>query len=819
MEKVSQLPERQSKYAEGSSGKFAAFSSTSWGPRIDTCRYATDDAAFPANPSKYSNAADYMKKWDPNGYIVSQNDPLSNGKPIVTYDPYEFFQTAYTYNNNLGISGGNERSTFYFSIGNTNATGVVPNNSFNKTNFKISADHKLNAKFSMGANINYSSQKSQRIQQGSNTSGVMLGLLRTPITFDNSYGYIFENGKQRSYRGGTGYDNPYWTANKNWYKGHADRVIGDIHLSYAPLTWMNVTYRLGVDLISGGYRDYLAKYSNTYPDGSVEVDNSINRDLNSDLLLNFHKTFGDLDASLTLGNNMYQSTYEGTNAQALNIVITDWDNMANTTDNRGYEASNEKRTLAFFGELALGYKSMLFFDATLRNEQSTTLPEANNSFFYPSVSLGFIFTELGGLKDNNILSFGKLRASYAVTAQDAALYATDNYYYVGAFLDGWTTGIQFPFLGVSGYTYTDQLGNLDLKPEKMKTFEVGGEFRFLNNRLHLDVAYFQNTNTDLLLSVPIAFSTGYGNKYMNAASMTTTGIELELDADIVKSKSFTWNLAFNWANPKTMVDELAPGVDNLFLGGFTGSQIRAVAGQEYRSVYATTWAKDANGNILINPTGSYAGYPVASNNMEYIADVAEDWRMGIINTFNLKGISLLALLEIKHGGYMWNGTRGALDYFGTSKGTEDREPTDLSVYEGVYGYLDPISGDPIYLDAAGNESATAVANDQQVRKNKQSWRLGNGSGFQGPSEDYVESAGWVRLREVTLSYDLPASLLQKSFIRQLGVFCTGRNLWLSTDYSGIDPETNLLGASNAQGIDYFNMPGTKSYTFGLKVTF
>ena len=353
----------------------------------------------------------------------------------------------------------------------------------------------------------------------------------------------------------------------------------------------------------------------------------------------------------------------------------------------------------------------------------------------------------------------------------------------------------------------------------MKTFEVGGEFRFLNNRLHLDVAYYKNTNTDLLLSVPIASSTGFGFKYMNAAKMNTKGIELEIDADIVKSKSFTWNLALNWTNPKTMVDELAPGVDNLFLGGFTGSQIRAVAGQEYRSIYATTWAKDANGNVLINPTGSYAGYPVASNNMEYIADVTEDWRMGLINTFNFMGIGLSGVLEIKHGGYMWNGTRGALDYFGTSKGTEDREPTDLSVYQGVYGYLDPVSGAPIYLDADGNESATAVANDQQVRKNKQSWRAGNGSGFQGPSEDYVESSGWVRLREVSLSYDLPSSLLQKSFIRELGVFCTGRNLFLKTDYSGIDPETNLLGASNAQGIDYFNMPGTKSYTFGLKVTF
>jgi hypothetical protein len=306
---------------------------------------------------------------------------------------------------------------------------------------------------------------------------------------------------------------------------------------------------------------------------------------------------------------------------------------------------------------------------------------------------------------------------------------------------------------------------------------------------------------------------------MNAGKMNTKGIELQLGADIVRSTDFRWNLSVNWSNPKTMVDELAPGVDNLFLGGFTGSQIRAVAGYAYRSVYATVWARDDKGNLLIRPSGTFKGYPVDKGEMEYIADVQEKWRLGIINTLSFKGISLSAVLEVKNGGHMWNGTRGALDYFGTSVGTANRGETDQKLFEGVYGYLDATTGKAVYTDAAGNDSPTPVANTLVVAENLQSWRNGVGSGFQGPSEYYIEKTDWVRLREVTLSYDLPKSLTGKIHMKGLGIYCTGRNLWLKTDYSGIDPETNLLGASNAQGMDYFNMPGTKSYTVGLKVAF
>ena len=829
IEQVSKLPERQNEFSQGTMGQYRSplrGTSTSWGARMDTLRYSKQEAAIPTSPAVFNGVtqAIYQEKWDPNGYPVSMNSPLADANaPVKAYDPYDFFQTGISYNNNIGISGGTDRSTFYISLAHMKNEGIIPNNTLTKVNLKVSAEHKFTDKFSMGSNINFGYTDARRTQKGSNTSGLMLGLLRTPPTFDNSYGYEFPDGTQRNYRGGGGYDNPYWTVNKNAVKDPVHRMFGDFHASYSPFNWLNFTYRLGIDWYNRYETDHLAKFSRTYPAGWYNVTNEFSRDVNSDLLANIHKTFGDIDMSLTLGNNLYSSYYEYSRAYADGLVLLDWASLSNTTTNLGYAGSNNKRTRAYFGQLDLNYKSLVYLTGTLRNESSTTMPKDNNSFYYPSVSAGFVFTELGPLQGNTFLPYGKLRISYAITAQDAALYATDNYYYVGSFGDGWTTGTYFPYAGLSGYSYTDQLGNNTLKPEKMKTFEVGGELKFINNRINLDVAYFHNVNEDLLLSVPITSSTGFSSQYMNAAKMSTTGVEFTLGLDVVRTSDFKWNITTNWSNPKTMVDELAPGVDNLFLGGFVGSQIRAVAGHTYRSVYATTYIRDDQGRLMINPnTSYYAGYPVTGDEMKYIGDVSEKWRLGLTNSFSFKGITLSGLLEIKHGGMMWDGTRGAMDYFGTSAGSAQREATDLKVFEGVYGYLDTKTNTVVYTDKAGNDLATGakpVTNDLKVVEDWQDWMMGPGSGFTGPAEFYVEDAGYIRLREVILSYDLPKKILGNTPIDALGIYFTGRNLWLKTDYQGVDPETNLLGSSNAQGMDYFNNPGTKSYTFGLRVTF
>jgi outer membrane receptor protein involved in Fe transport len=434
------------------------------------------------------------------------------------------------------------------------------------------------------------------------------------------------------------------------------------------------------------------------------------------------------------------------------------------------------------------------------------------------------------LKGNKVLSFGKLRSSFAIVANDAGPYNTTTYYYKAAAYDGWTSGVTFPFLGISGFTYGDQMGNDLLKPEKMKSFEVGAELHLFMNRISIDIAYFNNRNSDLLLSVPTAPSIGFSSKYTNAGTMKTTGMDLLLNATLLKTSSFKWDLSVNFSNPRSIVTRLATGVESIFLGGFNDPQIRAVAGQPYRSIYGVKFLRDpSSGKMIINDDASLDdpnvygpgvyGYPMASTEVGNLGTVQPDWRMGITNTFSFKGFSLTGLIDIKHGGKMWNGTNGAMVYFGTSAKTLNRDVP--YVHTGLLGHLNS-SGEIVHFAADGTTELPGPGAANTISKpddENYCYFNGIGSGFSGPSEPFIESSQFVRLREITISYTVNPKMLKNTPVRNLDVYITGRNLWLKTPYSGIDPETSLTGASNGQGMDYFNMPGTKAMTFGLRIGF
>jgi TonB-linked SusC/RagA family outer membrane protein len=853
-DKISQTQARQNKYAQGSatSEVYAyelaygqplnhvaspadgqPYRNVSWGARLDTCSYTTDPTwvAPDANIFNYVPMDSYLAKWDANGRIVSKNDPKANGLPVNVYDPYDFFRTGVTYNNSLSISGGSETTNYFVSLSNEKQNGIIPNNSFGKTTFKLSGESKLTKKLTSSASMTFMNNAGDRIQQGSNISGVMLGLVRTPPTFNNAAGYIFPDGKQRSYRGGGGYDNPYWTANENISKDNVNRLIGNLSFVYEANKWLSFSYRIGTDWYSRGSKIYFAKNSNAYPSGYVSVYRDLNQDINSDLIMSIKKSLSQsFFLTASLGNNIYKSYSNSASGTAVGIDIPGFYNLRNSSSVTPSETTYEKRTAAFFGDLGISYKDMIFLNGTGREEWSTTMPSNANHFFYPSVSAGFIFTELPFLKDNKVISFGKLRGSYAIVANDAGAYNTTTYYSKASAGDGWTNGVTFPFLSKSGFTLNDGMGNNLLKPEQMKSFEVGGELRFFMNRFSLDIAYFNNQNSDLLLSVPIAPSTGYNSKYTNAGTMKTTGIDLLINATIIKSSSFRWDLTVNFSNPKSLVTKLAPGVESIFLGGFVDPQIRAVAGQPYRSIYGVLKLRDpASGKLIINDDASLDdwnvwgpgvyGYPQDDTKVGNMGSVQPDWRMGITNTFSYKGISLTALIDIKHGGKMWNGTNGAMVYFGTSATTLNREVS--YVHEGLMGHLSS-TGAIVHFDTDGTTELPGPGAANTISRpddeNYCFWN-GQGSGFSGASEPYIENSGFVRLREITLSYTVNPTLLKNTPIRNLDVYFTGRNLWLNTKFSGIDPETSLLGASNGQGIDYFNMPGTKAMTFGLRIGF
>lgn len=793
---ISQMPAMQNRFAQGLNGNLSS-GTTVWGPKMDTLRFdgATTNLYYP------------------NGNIVGQSNP--NAKQDLRVGPYDnvdnFFQTGATYNNNLSLAGGNGGTNYYLSIGDVRSEGVVPNNTFHRTTVTLAGESKLSERFSSDARIAYTNSGGVRIQQGSNTSGVMLAMMRMPMNFDitggvsdpvdNEASYRLPDGRQRNAYNGGGYDNPFWTVNMNQFEDQVNRITGHAAVTYTSAKWLSITYRAGSDLYSDRRNQFFARYSRTAPNGRVFEEQHFVWDFNSDLIFNVNtKITDDINFKGLFGQNMYQSQYQRLYSQGDNLTVPDFYNLSNASSIYSEEVESKKRTAALYADLGFDYKNMVYLNVTGRNEWSTSLPEEENSFFFPSVSGSFVFTELPSLQGGSVLSFGKVRASYAIIANDAPVYGTSPVYVSAAYGDGWTNGISFPGWGTAGFGMGATLANPTLKPEKLKSFEVGFDLRFLNNRLGLDFTYYDNKNEDLILAVPIAKTSGYYQANMNAASMVNKGIELTLNANVVKTSDFRWDLDINFTKNNNEVLELAEGVENVFLAGFVGSQARAVTGNSYGSIYGTYWVKHENGQRLIidDPNDPYYGYPIMAEGETKLGDVLPDWTMGFNNMLAWRDLSLSFLFDFKTGGVMWNGTKGAMYYFGTHGDTENRDAGPIKVFEGV--------------------KSDGTPNDVVVPLDQNWFVFGEGSGFTGPTEEFIEETDWVRLRELTLSYKFNSKLLDKTVLNSAELFFTGRNLWLSTPYTGVDPETSLIGAGNGQGLDYFNMPGTKSYMIGLRIT-
>jgi TonB-linked SusC/RagA family outer membrane protein len=808
LDKVNQLPPMQMMYAQGNSGTYDSATTGSWGPKISDMRF--------------DGATDYPG--DKNGHLVLATDPSAKANlPAVAYDnPGNFFLTGLTLTNNLSLSGGTKDASFYFSVGNSSSQGIIPKNTFGKTSFKISGETKLGSKLRVSGSANYIRSGGDRMQQGSNTSGVMVGLLRCTPTFDNSNGhgrkaykyadaYMLEDGTPRRY---ASYDNPYWTINKNVLTDQVDRIIGNVTLVFKPIEPVTVTYRLGEDLYSDRRKGHTALMSSNIPTGQMEEDHHYNNNLNSDLTINYSKElFTDFSANITLGHNMFESYYQQLYNQGNGFVIPDFYHISNTSSQLIREKTERYRTAAIYADVQFSYKSMFFLGLTGRNEWSTTLPKNNNSFFFPSTSLGFVFSELPALKGNKILSFGKLRASYAQIANHATPYNTQNTFVTAQITDGWADGNSFPLSGIAGFTPSNVLANPTIKPESLVSREFGLELKLLENRVNFDFTYYNNQNRDLLIEVPVTGSTGYNSQYMNAATMENKGVEIMANVVPVRTKNLNWSVSVNFTKNKNKVLSLAPGVDNIDLGGFTGTTVNVVAGEAYGSMFSTGFYKDDQGRLIINDesevingkeTNLGYGFPIKDETMKSLGQISPNWTMGITNEITYKGASLSFLFDIKDGGIMWNGTKARLIGFGTAKTTENRDKT--VVFEGVKGHV--VNG-KVVTSGATNDISTTYS---------QYYYQNIGGGSSAAQEQFVEKTNWVRLREVTVSYEL-GKLLKKTMIKQLKVYATGRNLWLSTPYDGIDPETNLMGAFNAQGLDYFNMPNTKSFVFGVKVDF
>lgn len=711
----------------------------------------------------------------------------------------EFFQTGYAYNNNISITNTSENSSIRVSLGRLDQTGIVPNTKFNRTTVRMTADTRLNKKLSLGGTVNYINSGGIRSQNGSNLSGVMLGLLRAP----NSYklndpangGFKNPDGTQRTYM--TIYDNPWWTANENPFVDDVNRVLGNVNMTYDAADWMSVTYRIGTDFWTDERKQIFAVGS-WAPDNAPggEVDHNILRshEVYSDLLVTFKKDITkDIKASLLLGNNMNHRYSQDLYSRGRDLGVPGNYNLNNAANLYSSESNSTIRTYAHFFDLNLAYQNYLFLGVTGRREVASTFGTAKNDFFYPSANLSLVFTELVKIPT---LTFGKIRVAYAQAGISPAAYGTSTYFVRSTYTDGFTGGLSFPYTGINGYGYSNTLGNPSLKPERNTGREFGLDLRFFEGRLGFDFTYYVQRSTDLLVYRPVAPSSGFSQSYENLGEMENRGIELMLNATPIQKKDFQWDITLNFTRARNKVLKLAEGVKELSLeAGFASMGSYAIVDEPYGVFYGTKWARNSSGQLIIGTNGLPTVDPVRGN----LGNPYPDWFAGLRNTFTYKNVSLTCLLDVRQGGSIWNGTWARLQQIGqTEESAEGREKA--YVIEGVKA------------DGTANDIAISAYNY---------FRTFKGDGGNNAAENAMQDGSWIRLRDLGISYKfttLPATV--SKYVKGLELGIVGRNLWLKTDYTGVDPETSLTGAgSNIGGWDYFNNPSTKSYTFSLKANF
>jgi len=785
VESVNRTPEYQNQYAQGNSGVFSPVASTSWGPLI-TGQTVTN--AY--NPATNTN---------------TRTETLAAYPNNVT----DIFQNGINWQNNLAFTGGSDKNTFRFSYGYLRNTGVIEKNVLTRHNFSLNTSSKVNNYLTIAVSANYSNNFSTRTQQGNQLSNPLFRGWFTPRSYNLS-GLAFEDavGDQRY---PMGEDNPYWTIKHNRFKDEINRFIGNVSFNFKLTKWLQADYKLGTDVYSvfrHGYDQIGARGgANTSANGvGGVVENRNNyRSLNSNGYLTASKRYKSWTGTAIVGTE-FQQIYS--NAATLNgkgIIIRDFEQLSNTTTFTSpapANGSSKTRLLGLYGDFAVGYKSIFNLNLTLRNDWSSTFKIGNNSYLYNGISGSVNITELFPSIKSNIIDNIKIRGNIATVGKAGDfVYSTDSYFGGAGSADGFGPTISFPFNGIQGFSLSNAAGNADLGPEFTKNKEMGLDISLFKGRLNIEATRYVQKSRKLIFGVPVSATSGITSVVKNAGNLSNNGVEMGISATPIKSKSFTWNLNFTYTQFKAIVEKLETGVANIFLGGFVTPNIRLVVGDEYGQIYGNAYQRDATkGNKIIVGAN---GLPLITPGVQKIGNPNPKWVGGLTNTFSFKGISLTVLLEYRKGGDIYSRNIADLQRNGVAKETAEFPRYDAN------GVLQrPYLFDAVYTN--GNPNTTMVSAQDYY---------GNSGKF-AAAEGFIFGTTWFRVREASIDYTVPSSVLRKTPFGSASFSVFGRNLFLhAPDYPHLDPEQNALGVSNAQGLEFNALPQTRSIGVGLKLSF
>jgi TonB-linked SusC/RagA family outer membrane protein len=789
--KVSRTPDYQSTYAQGNYGSYVTNSSMSWGPKI---------VDLPDDPANGGNANGHPGKFYVPQLVLGGLDGWVTPQIFNNWD--RFFRTGVSITNNINVSQAVEAGSFALGVSQTSQSGIVPTSGMNRWNAKASAERKLNNNFTVGFSSNFSKTDIDKLPSGNDTP--LAGVLAAPRSYnlkDYPYHIPGDPYSEIYYRSFAYYDNPYWAMENYHFNEKTDRFFGNGYINYsAKLNAdmnLKVRYQLGMDSYTTHFQDVFG-YGRNGGSGMLDNYGISSSTVNSLLTANYDWNInGNLVFSALLGNEFNQGNYKTYSEHGENFNFGGWAHVRNANIVTANESKNQDRTVGFFGNLSLDWKSMLFLNATGRNDVVSTMPTNNRTFFYPSASLSFVASELDAIKNSNWISFTKLRVSYAEVGQAGSY--IKNYYTTPNYSGSWWSGvpIQYPMGGVNSYIPNNIQFDPNLKPQNTKSYEIGADLKFFKNRMGIDYTFSRQNVIDQIFTVPLAGSTGVNQLLMNGGKVHTVGHEVVLYISPVAMKNFKWDININFSKIDNIVDELAPGVENIFLGGFTTPQVRAGIGATYPVIYGSSYVRDANGKIVVEDTPGLMNYGMPKiGEPAVIGSVSPKFILGANNSFAYKNLSLNALFEWKNGGKMYSGSNGLLDNYGMSKKTEDRERT--FIYDGVKS------------DGTPNDIVRGGPTDPRAFQDLYTNVLYN------IDEYFVRDNSFVKLRELSLRYKTSKKLFHSI---DCGVSVFARNILLWTALENFDPECSQGNTNMGGSFERFSMPQTTSYGFSFDITF
>jgi TonB-linked SusC/RagA family outer membrane protein len=769
-----------------------------------------------------------------------------------TYDHgAEIFDTGRTSDNNLSVSGGNERTTFYLSGGLTAQEGVIvgPNNKYNRASLRLKGTHQLNTRLNVGGNFSYVDTRGRYVQKGSNTSGLLLGALRTPPEFNNEVYLDPDNGLHRSYRyprpalgsetRTRSYDNPFFTLNSEGNKSELGRFIGNVNLDYNPLSWLAVKYTLGGDYYSDWRLEALPQSASGFPTGRVVRLDINNLEIDHNLIATATTSWTpNIGTTITLGQNLNSRRQRLVSVLGTTLIAPEPLALQNTVSWIPFETRQLQHVESYFAQGTADLYDQLYLTLGIRNDGFSTFGASKRRHNFPKASLAWIFTNaLGNPDQTGLFSFGKLRLAYGETGREPTVYGTVNAFQETIlFGSGYGDLINTSQSSQPGVTTDLTQGNNSLRPERSRENEYGLDLGFLDQRVDLSLTHYNKRSTDVILRQPTSTAaTGFYRRFANAAVVTNRGEELVLNVRPFIGPQFSWELSANYGRNRNNVVSLAGAEFVSFNNeGFTGAIGSATAGAGVGVVRGLDFIRcgrnlhidyDGDGTVndidaecLLSPDspGTYAngalfipvgGQPVADPTDRVIANPNPKYSMGFGTTAKFGKATFGALADVRKGLTVWNGTRGILLRFGTLDETLVRERT------GTFGKDWATDKYPNVAGPGAGTVAFATANDWQ------DWFLGEGGGFGTTGAQFVEDASFVKLRELSLSYSFDQQWIRDRFnFSTVDVRIAGRNLKTWTRYRGLDPEANLGGAEwVTQGTDYFNNPQTRSFVLSFSL--